>query len=91
MKYSRKVRATTLVSVGTLKACSFASTQSTYVFYTEESDSDDENSKSVEDRATCDDAGKPVEDAISTIQEEIAELDTMGFDETLLLAESVDM
>ena len=48
-------------------------------------------SESVEARATCDEAGILVEDAISTIQEEISELDTMGFDETLLLDESVDM
>ena len=91
MKYSPKVRATVLVSVGTLKPCSFASTQTTYVFYTEESDSDDETSESVGDRASPEDAGRPVEDAISTIQAEISELDTMGFDETLLLDESVDM
>ena len=79
------------MSVGTLKERNLVGTQSTYVFYTEESDSDDENSESVDDRASPEDAGKPVGDAISTIQAEISELDTMGFDETLLLDESVDM
>ena len=91
MKYSPKVRATGLVSVGTLKTCSFAITQTPYVFYAEESDSDDEDSESVQNLATWEHAGKPVEDAISTIAAEISELDTMGFDENLLLDESVDM
>ena len=59
--------------------------------HTEESDSDDENSESGANDPSSEDVGKPVADAIATIQAEILELDTMGFDETVVLDESVDM
>jgi len=61
------------------------------LFYTEESDSDGENSDSVGDRYSSEAVGRPVGDAISSIQAEIQVLDTMGFDDTIPLDESVDM
>ena len=79
-----------LVSVATSTTCNLASTQSTFAFYTEESDSDDENSDSVAERPSYEDVGLPVADAVQAILTEISELDTMGFDETLVLDESVD-
>ena len=61
------------------------------LFYTEESDSDDENSVSVANPPSSEAVEEPVGDAIASIKAEISELDTMGFDETLLLDESVDI
>ena len=60
-----------------------AGTESTDVFYTGESDGADENI----DLFT----NVTVEDSFSTLPAEIAHLDTIGFDEPLVLDESVDM
>ncbi len=79
------------MSVATLTTWNLAGTQSTYVFYTEESDSDDEISESVANEPSSEAVGQPVGDAVANIQAEISELDTIGFDETLVLDESVDM
>ena len=68
------------VSVRTLATCNFVGTQSTCAFYT---DAAAETCESFENEL--------VEDAIVTIAAEILELDTMGFDETLPLDETVDM
>jgi hypothetical protein len=67
------------------------STRLSHKFYAEESEHDEENAESVENNHSPETVENPVEDAISTIQEEISELDTIGFDETLLLSESVDI
>ena len=94
MKYSPKVCATILVLIATPRTRNDASTQHTLVFYTEESDSDDsddENGESVTKPPSHESVGEPVEDAISTMRAEISELDTMAFDETVALDESVDM
>jgi hypothetical protein len=56
-----------------------------------ESDSDDENSVSVSNRPSSEAVEQPVGDAIASSQAEISELDTVGFDETPLLDESVDI
>jgi hypothetical protein len=47
-------------------------------------------STSVAERPSYEDVGLPVADAVEAILAEISELDTMGFDETLVLDESVD-
>ena len=60
-----------------------AGTESTHVFYTGESDGADENI----DLFT----NVTVEDSFSTLPAEIAHLDTIGFDEPLVLDESVHM
>ncbi len=78
------------MSVATSTTCNLASTQSTFAFYTEESDSHNENSDSVAERPSYEDVGLPVADAVEAILAEISELYTMGFDETLVLDESVD-
>jgi hypothetical protein len=91
VKYSPKVRVNVLLSAVTLTTWKGASTKSTCIFYTEESDSDEENSDSDANESSSGDVGQPVGDAVATIQAEISELDTIGFDETLLLDESVDM
>jgi hypothetical protein len=78
------------VFVATSTTCNLASVQSTFAFHTEESDSDDENSDSVAKRPSSEDVGQPVGDAVEAILAEISELDTVGFDETLVLDESVD-
>jgi hypothetical protein len=65
-----------LVSVATSTTCNLASAQSTFTFYTEESDSDDENSNSVAKRPSYEDVGLPVADAVEAILAEISELDT---------------
>jgi hypothetical protein len=67
-----------------------ASCTCTDIFHSEESDSDDENSVSVAERPSSEVVEKPVGDAVASIQAEISELDTVGFDESLLLDESVD-
>jgi hypothetical protein len=69
----------------------WACTQSTYVFNTGESDNDVEFSDADTDIPTYEAVGKVVAYAVSTIPEEIAELDTIGFDETVLLDESFHM
>jgi hypothetical protein len=50
-----------------------------------ESESDVENGKESTNRVYSDAVGKPVEDAVSTIQAEMLELDTMAFEEHLVL------
>ena len=67
------------------------STQSTYVFCTGESDGEDEKSESVEQDLLSDDIDEIIESAIPTLQAEILELDTMGFDEALPFDETLDM
>ncbi len=79
------------MSVATLTTWNLAGTQSTDVFYTEESDTDEDDRDSVADRPSSEDVGQPVGDAITTLREEISELDTIGFDETLELDVSVDI
>ena len=79
------------MSVATLTTWNLAGTQSTDVFYTEESDTDEDDRDSVADRPSAEDVGQPVGDAIATLREEISELDTIGFDETLELDVSVDI
>jgi hypothetical protein len=93
VKYSPKVRAICLLSGTTLGTCIVAGTHCTATLYTEESDIDEED-YGISDPITnsvSQDVGKPVERAISTLEEEISELDTMGFDANLLLDECVDM
>jgi hypothetical protein len=93
VKYSLKVRAICLLSGRTLGTCIVAGTHCTDPLYTEESDVD-EQGYGISDPVTnpvSQDVEKPVEGAISTVREEISELDTMGFDENLLLDEYVDM
>jgi hypothetical protein len=61
--------------------------------YAEESDVDKGDYKisdSITNRVSQD-VGKPEKGVISTLEAEISELDIMGFDETLLLDECVDM
>jgi hypothetical protein len=89
--HSEGTCATSSASVATLTTWNLAITQSTDVFYSEESDSDDENSVSVANPPSSEAVEEPVGDAIASIKAEISELDTMGFDETLLLDESVDI
>jgi hypothetical protein len=76
------------VSVATLATFNWAGTQSTYVFNTEESENEVEFSDADTDIPTYEAVGKVVADAVSTVPEEIAELDKIGFDETVLLDES---
>ncbi len=68
------------MSVATSTTCNLASTQSTFAFYTEESDSDDENSDSVAERPSYEDAGLPVADAVQASLTEITERGNKGFD-----------
>jgi hypothetical protein len=82
--------ATSSASVATLTTWNLASTQSTDVFHLEESDSDDENSVSVANPPSSEAVEDPVGDAIASTKAEVSELDTVGFDETLLLDERVD-
>ena len=91
MKSNAKVSDTVSVSARTRKECDFPSTKSTYTFYTAESDSEDEKEETVENIAACAAVGEALEDTISTIRAEIIDLDTIGFDETLLLDETVGM
>jgi hypothetical protein len=65
-----------------------ARTHSTCAFYTEESD-DCENGDTVPISPSSP-LGDTVENAVSTIQTEISELDTIGFDETILVNETSD-
>jgi hypothetical protein len=67
------------------------STQSSHVFYTEESENGEENACTVENRHSPEAVEEPVENALATIRAEILDLDTMGFDEKILLSESVDI
>jgi hypothetical protein len=71
-----KARATSSASVATLTTWNLASAQSTDVFYSEESNSDDENSVSVSNRPSSKAVEKPIGDAVASIQAEISELDT---------------
>ena len=75
----------------TLTTWIISSTNSTYLFYAGESDTEDENSESVEIDPSSDEVKKLVEGTIPTLQAEIFELDIMGFNEALLIDESVDM
>jgi hypothetical protein len=68
------------ISVATQTTCNFSGTQSTCSFYT---DAADENCFSVENEL--------VEDALSTMVAEIEDLDTIGFEDTRLFDETVDM
>jgi hypothetical protein len=53
---------------------------------------DEENYyETVENRPSSEAVGKLVEDAISTMQAEISEVDTMGFDEDIVPMETVDI
>jgi hypothetical protein len=65
--------------------------QSADVFCSEESDGDDENSVSVANPRSSEAVEEPVGDAIASTTAETSELDTTGFDETLLLDKSVDI
>lgn len=61
-------------------------------FCTEESDSDDEMSKSgVPNGFPSEDVGEQDRDAVGTIQEEITEMNTMDFDKTHVLHQLVGM
>ena len=70
------------MSVATSATCNLASTQSTFTFYTEESDSHNENSDSVAERPSYEDVGLPVADAVEAILAEISELDTAAWAST---------
>jgi hypothetical protein len=61
------------------------------MFSTQESESDIENGEESTIRVYSDAVGKPVEDAVWMVQTEILELDTLAFEEHLVLEESVDM
>ena len=91
VKYSRKVSAIFFIWSATQTTWNTPSTQSTYVFCAGESDSDEENSESVEGDLLSIELEETVEGAIPTLQAEILELDTMGFDEALLIDETLDM
>jgi hypothetical protein len=67
------------------------STQSSHVFYAEESENGEENADTVENRHSPEGVEEPVENALATIRAEILDLDTMGFDEKILLSESLDI
>ena len=60
------------------------------IIYTGESNSDDGYEDAVGNAPTCMEEGNLFGDAVVTIQEEISELDLVGFDETLLVAEYID-
>jgi hypothetical protein len=65
-----------------------ARTHSTCAFYTEESDvCENGNTVAISPSFPI---GDTVENAVSTLGTEISELDTIGFDETVLLDETVD-
>ena len=61
------------------------------VFNTGESEDDYENGESETDLGAPSTVGLPVEDAISTIEIEISELDTIDFDTMIEVNESQDM
>jgi hypothetical protein len=79
------------VSVATLTTCVLAGTESADIFHTEKSDSDDETSESFANGFPSEEVGEQDTNAIATIQEEITEMDAVGFDDTCVLHESVDM
>jgi hypothetical protein len=93
VQYSLKIGAILLVSFTTDGTCIFVSTQSTDTLYTEELEVDDRDAE-ISDSVTnwlSQKVGKPVQCAVSTLEVEISELDIIGFDETLLLHQSVDI
>jgi hypothetical protein len=68
-----------------------SSTKSTYLFCAGESDIDDEDTESVGMEPESNELNDFVEGTIPTLQAEILELDTVGFDEVLPMDESLDM
>jgi hypothetical protein len=66
-------------------------TKSTYFFHAGESETNDEDTDTVANTTSIMAVGKPMEGSISTLGTEIAELDKIGFDETLVLDESFDI
>jgi hypothetical protein len=95
VKYSREVSAIILTSAAsrsdTCNIFIYTSTQFTYLFHAEESESDREISDPVANYKSTETVGKRVEGAISSLTSGISELETIGFDETLLLEESDDI
>jgi hypothetical protein len=93
VKHSQnKACANVLVSVATLTTCSSASAQSPGVFHAGESDiGHEETSECVPEGFPSEDIGEQDRDALGRIEEEITEMDTVGFDDTHALHESVDM
>ncbi len=91
MKYIRKVGVIVLLAIATLTTWIISSTKATYLVCSGESDTEDEKNESVEVDPTSDEVKKLVEGTIPTLQAEISELDTVGFDEALLIGESIDM
>jgi hypothetical protein len=74
--------------VATWRCCD---TKPTYFFHAGESETNDEDTDTVANTTSIVAVGKPMEGSISTLGTEIAELDKIGFDETLVLDESLDI
>ena len=89
--YSPKVRVTIFVSCVTLTTQKLTSTHPTLIFYEGESDGDSEIGEFATNLGAPSSVGLPVEDAISTIEIEISELDTIDFDTMIEVNESQDM
>ena len=92
-KYGKKVRAKSLIPDATPSTCNVTSTNSTGVFYVEESDTNDTDGEGDSSVSTESSNGvrATVKDAVATITTEIMELDKIGFDETLDVDETLDM
>jgi hypothetical protein len=73
----------------TCTTCNHARTHCTFTFYTEESDGF-ENGDTITISPLLP-VGDTVGDAIAMLATEISELDTIGFDKTVLLDETVDI
>jgi hypothetical protein len=91
VRYSQEVSTTTFISDMTLNTRTRTSTNSTLLFYEEESETDDEISVSNTTPYSNVTVEQPVESSISTVAAEISELDKIDFDEVLVLDESVDL
>ena len=93
VKYSRKVSAIILVSVVTSSMWKKTSTESTFILYIGESDSEDSGNgykDAVENEATGEGVGNLFRDAVNTIRAEISALDLVDFDENLLVVDSIN-
>jgi hypothetical protein len=89
--YSPKVGARFFVSGTTLDTRQRIRPNPTHFFYAAESESDNEIYGTLSNYQSIVTVGDAVESSISTIQAEILELDTIGFDETLPHEETLDI